>query len=74
MYQVPYIINGVLVHVKDVTAHFQYEKEQGAIILSSLESVVRVCIIGRKTWKDNGGCFCSLNCGHYRCWQTVFVK
>lgn len=34
---VPYIIDGVLVYVKDVDAHFRQAKEAGATILSKLE-------------------------------------
>jgi uncharacterized glyoxalase superfamily protein PhnB len=36
-YTVPYIINGVLVYVDDVKAHFTHAKLAGAIILSELE-------------------------------------
>ncbi|GAA3984911.1 VOC family protein [Mucilaginibacter dorajii] len=36
-YQVPYIINGVLVYVDDVKAHFVHAKATGATILSELE-------------------------------------
>ena len=36
-YTVPYIINGVLVYVDDVRAHFKRSKEMGASILSVLE-------------------------------------
>lgn len=35
--QVPYIINGVLVYVDDVDAHFAKAKAGGAIILSEIE-------------------------------------
>src|SRR5689334_22129232 len=37
-YQSPYIINGVLVYVDDVEAHFQRAKEHGATILSDIET------------------------------------
>lgn len=37
-YRVPYIINGVLVHVDDVEAHFKRSKLLGAHILSELET------------------------------------
>ena len=37
-YCVPYIINGVLVYVPDVTAHFHHAKENGAVILTPLEA------------------------------------
>ena len=37
-YKVPYIINGVLVYVEDVEKHFQTAQENGAVILSPLES------------------------------------
>lgn len=37
-YRVPYIINGVMVCVDDVEKHFQKAKENGATILSGLES------------------------------------
>jgi uncharacterized glyoxalase superfamily protein PhnB len=36
-YTVPYIINGVLVYVDDVKAHFAHAKATGATILSELE-------------------------------------
>jgi uncharacterized glyoxalase superfamily protein PhnB len=36
-YKVPYIINGILVHVDDVEKHYQSAMENGAVILSSLE-------------------------------------
>jgi len=36
-YSVPYIINGLLVHVDDVKDHYQKSKENGATILSDLE-------------------------------------
>lgn len=36
-YSVPYIINGVLVYVDDVQAHFENSKKLGACILSDLE-------------------------------------
>jgi PhnB protein len=37
-YEVPYIINGVLVYVEDVENHFQKAKALGAVILSGLEA------------------------------------
>lgn len=37
-YRVPYIINGILVYVDDVKAHYNHAKENNAIILSELES------------------------------------
>ena len=36
-HDVPYIIDGVLVHVDDVTAHFDRAKAAGATILSALD-------------------------------------
>ncbi len=36
-YNVPYIINGVLIYVDDIKAHFENSKKLGAIILSDLE-------------------------------------
>src|SRR5882672_7855661 len=36
-YQVPYIINGVLVYVKDVEQHFKLAMDSGATILTGLE-------------------------------------
>ena len=36
--EVPYIIDGVLVYVEDVDAHFERAREAGAIILSEVES------------------------------------
>jgi uncharacterized glyoxalase superfamily protein PhnB len=36
-YSVPYIINGLLIYVHDVPAHFENSKKQGAVILSGLE-------------------------------------
>jgi len=36
-YQVPYIINGILVYVDDLEKHYQRAKECGAIILSDIE-------------------------------------
>jgi uncharacterized glyoxalase superfamily protein PhnB len=39
-YSVPYIINGVLVYVNDVRAHFETAKANGAAILSELEEGV----------------------------------
>ena len=36
--EVPYIIDGVLVYVDDVTAHFERAKAAGATILSEVES------------------------------------
>jgi uncharacterized glyoxalase superfamily protein PhnB len=38
VYQVPYVINGVLVFVDDVEKHFQTAKAFGAIILSGIET------------------------------------
>lgn len=35
---VPYIINGVLVYVDDVEAHFEHAKTSGATILSEIET------------------------------------
>ena len=37
-YQSPYIINGVLVYVDDVEAHYKNAKKMGATILSELEA------------------------------------
>jgi PhnB protein len=37
-YRVPYIINGLLVYVDDVEAHYKNAKEHGAVILSGLET------------------------------------
>lgn len=37
-YQSPYIINGVLVYVDDIAAHYQQAEEHGAIILSGIET------------------------------------
>jgi uncharacterized glyoxalase superfamily protein PhnB len=37
-YQVPYIINGLLVYVDDVQKHYQRAKKYGAIILSEIET------------------------------------
>ena len=34
---VPYIVDGVLVYVKDVTAHYEQARKAGATILSELE-------------------------------------
>src|SRR5450631_2819408 len=36
-YELPYILNGVLVFVNDVRSHFEKAKEMGALILSELE-------------------------------------
>ena len=36
-YQVPYIINGILVYVDDIEKHYQRAKECGAIFLSEIE-------------------------------------
>jgi PhnB protein len=36
-YQVPYIINGVLVYVADVEHHYKLAGERGAVILTGLE-------------------------------------
>lgn len=36
-YRSPYIINGVLVYVDDVEAHYRRVKEHGAIVLSDIE-------------------------------------
>jgi uncharacterized glyoxalase superfamily protein PhnB len=36
--EVPYIIDGVLVYVEDVDAHFERARDAGAIILSEIES------------------------------------
>jgi uncharacterized glyoxalase superfamily protein PhnB len=36
--KVPYIINGVLVYVDDIEAHFKKAKERGATILSEIET------------------------------------
>jgi uncharacterized glyoxalase superfamily protein PhnB len=38
MYQVPCIINGVLVYVADIETHFKNAKAKGAIILSEIET------------------------------------
>jgi len=37
-YQIPYIINGILVYVDDVEKHYQKAKEYGATILSDIET------------------------------------
>lgn len=37
-YQSPYIFNGVLVYVDDVATHYRQAKEQGATILSDIET------------------------------------
>ena len=37
MYEVPYVIDGVLVYVDDVNAHHARASEQGATILSEPE-------------------------------------
>lgn len=37
-YKVPYIINGVLVYVDDIEGHFKIAKENGAVILSEIET------------------------------------
>ena len=37
-YQVPYIINGVLVLVDDIEKHYQRAKERGATILTDIET------------------------------------
>ena len=37
-YRVPYIINGVLVYIDDVEAHYNHAKQCGATILSDLET------------------------------------
>lgn len=37
-YQSPYVINGVLVYVPDVEAHYQRVKEHGAVFLSGIET------------------------------------
>jgi uncharacterized glyoxalase superfamily protein PhnB len=39
MYEVPYVIDGVLVEVDDVEAHFAHAREAGATILSEPEDV-----------------------------------
>lgn len=36
-YRVPYIINGVLVYVEDVSAHYERARTAGAVILSTPE-------------------------------------
>lgn len=36
--EVPYIVDGVLVYVDDVTAHFQRAKAAGATLLSEVEA------------------------------------
>jgi uncharacterized glyoxalase superfamily protein PhnB len=38
VYKVPYIINGILVLVDDVEKHYETSKNNGAVILSPLES------------------------------------
>jgi len=37
-YESPYVINGVLVYVDDVEAHFQHSRTNEAILLSALET------------------------------------
>ncbi len=37
-YQSPYIINGILLYVDDIEAHYHQAKEQGAVILSEIET------------------------------------
>lgn len=37
-YQVPYVINGILVFVNEIEEHFQTAKQNGATILSTLET------------------------------------
>lgn len=39
MYEVPYVIDGVLVEVDDVDAHFAHARDAGATILSEPEDV-----------------------------------
>jgi uncharacterized glyoxalase superfamily protein PhnB len=39
MYEVPYVIDGVLVEVDDVEAHFAHARDAGATILSEPEDV-----------------------------------
>jgi uncharacterized glyoxalase superfamily protein PhnB len=38
MYAVPYVINGVMVYVNDIEAHFKTAKIKGATILSVIET------------------------------------
>lgn len=38
MYDIPYIINGVLVYVDDVKNHFKHARVNGAVILSEIET------------------------------------
>src|ERR1700709_629774 len=38
MYEVPYIINGILVYVDDIESHFKNAKSKGATILSEIET------------------------------------
>lgn len=37
MYETPYIVDGLLVYVENVTTHFATAKENGAVILSAIE-------------------------------------
>ncbi len=37
-YEVPYVINGVLVYVDDIEKHFEQAKSYGAVILSGIET------------------------------------
>lgn len=37
-YEVPYVINGVLVYVDDIEKHFEQAKAYGAVILSAIET------------------------------------
>jgi uncharacterized glyoxalase superfamily protein PhnB len=38
MYAIPYVINGVLVYVNDIEAHFKNAQSKGVVILSAIET------------------------------------
>lgn len=37
MFEVPYVLNGVMVYVRDIASHFARAKQAGATILSGIE-------------------------------------
>ena len=45
MAEVPYVIDGLLVEVDDVDAHFAHAKQAGATILSEPEDVPEFCVL-----------------------------
>src|ERR1041385_4092848 len=53
---VPWVIDGVLVFVEDIDAHFAQAQREGADILSDLEAGPPATRYRAEDWKGTGGC------------------